>query len=937
MDHIRWMRQKDLLGQDMFLVGMHGPLRRMLAFIFCEKAGREMEYLALTQDTTESDLKQRREILPGGSSEYVDMSAVNAALYGRILIVEGLEKVERNVMPVLNNLLENREIALEDGRFLLPQERYDSMTEQQRKESNLVPVHPNFRVIALGVPVPPFPGNPLDPPLRSRFQGRRIEPAPRRGLISAIRDTVAPSLPDHLAQNLCQYYRGIYSLGQQAADEQGEAASKVAFHELMYLGEAGVLSTAKLLETFPQLSVRSTIDRVYPPSALYPLTQVESRTMIEDMTNALGYLDDPDAVTEYRIVSTLASTSTEISSSAVTLTFAAADGGDSVELTVPGGVAAPRLLPQDAGTMQDHHWNLLTQMLQSHCVGRDLLVIGERGSGKTFMASQFANALGYAPVETLFIYADMTSRDLLQRRTTGEQKETLWQPTPLAIAVRTGRLAILDGINRLPPGTISALLRLVEDREITLFDGSRYVRPDRYATMMTELGLTEAELTARGIFMVHPSFRILALATPPSQTAPWLTNEMLNLFHFFSLEMDIRSDIGREHAALLVDSVVPNLEIDVAPRLATLGAKLADAQEEDERMQGSMSLRMMLRVARRTAVYTDDLSDAINMNMMTMFMPTDVRQLTNGLMSESGLEGEMEGVRGIAVEAVPISMEGDVLHIGDISYTTWEPGAPELVPDIVFYDVPSHTLILRSMLKDYGLGEHILLMGNQGVGKNKLTDRLLMLMKRERQYIQLHRDTTVPTLTLNPSLKDGRIFWEDSPLVRAMSSGQVLVVDEFDKAPVEVVCVLKGLLEDGEILLADGRRFVSPKSVLYDTAEAYGTSVSGAPNLLETRVCQIHPNFRVIALANRPCVMSSLCLHRLARPPARPPAIARAVCLSLTRSGACAGAILSSATISSPRWEMYSPATPSTTQTKAQRWTCSDPTPLISRLTRSAL
>jgi hypothetical protein len=59
-------------------------------------------------------------------------------------------------------------------------------------------------------------------------------------------------------------------------------------------------------------------------------------------------------------------------------------------------------------------------------------------------------------------------------------------------------------------------------------------------------------------------------------------------------------------------------------------------------------------------------------------------------------------------------------------------------------------------------------------------------MRREREYIQLHRDTTVPTLTLNPSLLDGRIVWEDSPLVRAMSSGHVLVVDEFDKAPVEV-------------------------------------------------------------------------------------------------------------------------------------------------------
>jgi hypothetical protein len=71
---------------------------------------------------------------------YFDQSAVNAALYGRILIVEGLEKVERNVMPVLNNILENREIALEDGRFMLPRDRYDQLTEKQRTDSRLVPV-----------------------------------------------------------------------------------------------------------------------------------------------------------------------------------------------------------------------------------------------------------------------------------------------------------------------------------------------------------------------------------------------------------------------------------------------------------------------------------------------------------------------------------------------------------------------------------------------------------------------------------------------------------------------------------------------------------------------------------------------------------------------------------------------------------------------------
>ena len=40
------------------------------------------------------------------------------------------------------------------------------------------------------------------------------------------------------------------------------------------------------------------------------------------------------------------------------------------------------------------------------------------------------------------------------------------------------------------------------------------------------------------------------------------------------------------------------------------------------------------------------------------------------------------------------------------------------------------------------------------------------------------------------------------------------------KAPAEVVVVLKALLEDGEIMLGDGRKFVSPKSSIYPIALA---------------------------------------------------------------------------------------------------------------------
>lgn len=51
-------------------------------------------------------------------------------------------------------------------------------TKEQLHEKLLFSVSPNFRVIALGLPVPEFPGYPLDPPLRSRFQARVITSSP---------------------------------------------------------------------------------------------------------------------------------------------------------------------------------------------------------------------------------------------------------------------------------------------------------------------------------------------------------------------------------------------------------------------------------------------------------------------------------------------------------------------------------------------------------------------------------------------------------------------------------------------------------------------------------------------------------------------------------------------------------------------------------------
>ncbi|KAJ3333377.1 hypothetical protein HDU76_008821, partial [Blyttiomyces sp. JEL0837] len=153
-----------------------------------------------------------------------------------------------------------------------------------------------------------------------------------------------------------------------------------------------------------------------------------------------------------------------------------------------------------------------------------------------------------------------------------------------------------------------------------------------------------------------------------------------------------------------------------------------------------------------------------------------------------------------------------------------------------FFDNPLHAKLLRDLAIDFSLGEHLLLIGNQGVGKNKITDRFLELLGRPREYIQLHRDTTVSALTVSPSVENGVIIYNDSPLVRAVTRGRVLVVDEADKAPIYITSTLKSLAETGEMTLTDGRRIrkVVPGDVI------------------EPDVIPIHPDFRMIVLANRP-------------------------------------------------------------------------------------
>ena len=876
---VEWLEQKHRMGQDACLIGPPGPLRRWTCLTFCARYQKPCHYVSLTRDTTESDLKQRRE-LTDSTVTFVDQPTVLCALNGHVLILEGLEHAERNVLPILNNLLENREMRLADGRFLVAPKRFDAIDAQSARSHGLLRCHEDFRVIVLGLPVPPFRGSPLDPPLRSRFQACVILPPPPRLLARAIDAadkrnqtmSISPAA-QVLRERLLAFYAALQAtttmaIAPSTALDSLHAAAAVPFAspralawrilpwDLIARNKAGI----QMKEADAMATALATVDGEtceQAPSWLLP-----PGVGIEAELNRVEMHNSEDGVKSAFLRCTLVTSTTSPEASAV-IDLPAGDGIHDVdEKLLSSNIVTALTLPQR---------RVLASMLLSLSRSRHTCVIAPRGEGKSECVRELARVICHNKVDYIFLYADMAARDLFQRRTaTGGPRA--FTPTPLVSAMRYGNLCVLDGLHRLHPSCHTALLRLLADREVELPDGSRFIDEGRHAVLARRLGLTVDELMERQrVFPIGKAFAVVALAQPmPDGTTPWLEADVLSCFDFIRLpactsRASALNDEGENATAtqrLLEDTLCATLGAVsgnesvfrerlsqiLAPvcRLAIHIARECEVSDVISRPPvAQLSFRAILRIAN---VAKEMLSD-VGPNMLqdvkfavasatadsarVPLLPEKERAEAQSLMRECGISENVD-VDSISDHDAdgPASLLARLVsrRSQDTRFSAKQTN-PALVPSTFFVTTKQNAKLVAAMMRAYDVGDPILLLGNQGTGKNKAADHMLFLLKIEREYMQLHRDTTVNELTLSPSLESGELVWHDSPLVKAMTFGRCLMVDEADKAPPEVLVILKGLLADGEISLSDGRRF----------------SMSS-----QDGVHRIHPHFRVIALANRP-------------------------------------------------------------------------------------
>ncbi|KAJ3592119.1 hypothetical protein NHX12_007248, partial [Muraenolepis orangiensis] len=568
----------------------------------------------------------------------------------------------------------------------------------------------------------------------------------------------------------------------------------------------------QVLNVFPMLASQQLVQRLYP---YHSMLGKEGHTAVEGVLSRFELLDGRGKASPSTVVRVVPSTEGQ---ALVTLSIADKE----VNCQVPAGTNEPRAPNSSPAFISTpSQAQLLADMMTSHMV-KDMCLIGAKGCGKSVIAREFAEMLGYN-MEPLMLYQDMTARDLLQQRYTLPNGDTAWRPSPLVSAAQEGKLLVLDGIHRVNLGTLAVLSRLLHDRELALYDGTRLLRWDRFQTLKEQLQLTDQQLQDRSIFPIHPSFRVLALAEPPVVGArgggaggsqQWLGPELLTMFLFHSV-----SPLARAEEASLIRGLTPNAPTEAVEQLLNLAHSLRSTNDPTaQSLASSLSTRQLLRVCRRLSQYPEEsIEHAVNKACLSRFLPS---------LARSSLQKNLSNC---SIQKSPAPAEVTANLRCKVSAPVYNPGQKMKVPDVLFYDNEQHLMVMEDMLKDFLLGEHLLLVGNQGVGKNKVVDRFLHLLNRPREYLQLHRDTTVQTLTLQTSVRDGII-------VKAAKLGHILVIDEADKAPTNVTCILKTLVESGEMILADGRRIVS------DPREAQ----------MRPNVIPIHPDFRMLVLANRP-------------------------------------------------------------------------------------
>lgn len=280
----------------------------------------------------------------------------------------------------------------------------------------------------------------MDPPFRSRFQARFIDPL---GSSLALTNSVTSKVTSPVWEKL----RDIV-LSAQYASESRHALETVSTSALPPFPQTALLKLRMLIAKFPpskQLTPGqlSRVLLLIHPSLVYASFQAWALLSRQMEESGLGELGSPSMTSSsedigffgYRIIAIERN-----SSQTARVTFAGPPGLSAGIYDVPAGPHSFRQFPlTESGDFRVTHrfLGLLTCLFQAHALGWDISLIppalsATASSSTTTLVKIFGQLLGYEP-EVVHLYKEIGGRELVMRRKILQGGATTWEPRSMIL------------------------------------------------------------------------------------------------------------------------------------------------------------------------------------------------------------------------------------------------------------------------------------------------------------------------------------------------------------------------------------------------------------------------------------------------------------------------------------------------------------------------